>query len=123
MMGLTPAELAAIRLSLEVALRSVLMSLPPAILIAWILTRARFPGRTLLDAFVHLPLVLPPVAIGYMLLLLFGARGPFGGLPAQPLRHPARLHHRRRRTGHRGHDLPAHGARHAAVTGERRPRP
>jgi molybdate transport system permease protein len=79
MMGLTPAELAAIRLSLEVALRSVLMSLPPAILIAWILTRARFPGRTLLDAFVHLPLVLPPVAIGFTLLLLFGARGPFGG--------------------------------------------
>jgi molybdate transport system permease protein len=79
MMGLTPAELDAIRLSLEVALRSVLMSLPPAVLIAWILTRARFPGRTLLDAFVHLPLVLPPVAIGFTLLLLFGARGPFGG--------------------------------------------
>jgi len=69
------AELEALRLSLAVALRSVVFSLPLAILIAWLLTRARFPGRTLFDAFVHLPLVLPPVAVGYVLLLLFGARG------------------------------------------------
>ena len=75
---LSPAELEALRLSLAVALRSVLLSLPPAVLLAWILTRARFPGRTVLDAFVHLPLVLPPVAIGYTLLLLFGAHGPVG---------------------------------------------
>jgi molybdate transport system permease protein len=75
---LSPAELEALRLSLAVALRSVALSLPLAVLIAWILTRARFPGRTLLDAFVHLPLVLPPVAIGYVLLLLFGVRGPLG---------------------------------------------
>lgn len=47
-------------------------------LAAWVLTRARFPGRTLLDAFVHLPLVLPPVAVGYVLLLLFGLNGPIG---------------------------------------------
>jgi molybdate transport system permease protein len=47
--------------------------------VAWVLTRARFPGRTLLDAFVHLPLVLPPVAVGYVLLLLFGARTALGG--------------------------------------------
>jgi molybdate transport system permease protein len=72
------AELDALRLSLEVAARSVVFSLPLAVLAAWILTRARFPGRTLLDAFVHLPLVLPPVAVGYVLLLLFGARGPLG---------------------------------------------
>ncbi|HEY1491953.1 MAG TPA: molybdate ABC transporter permease subunit [Steroidobacteraceae bacterium] len=76
----SPAELEALRLSLSVALRSVFLSLPPAVLIAWLLTRARFPGRTMLDAFVHLPLVLPPVAIGYTLLLLFGAHGPLGGL-------------------------------------------
>ncbi len=76
---LSPAELEALRLSLTVALRSVLISLPLAVLAAWVLTRARFPGRTVLDAFVHLPLVLPPVAIGYLLLLLFGARGPLGG--------------------------------------------
>ncbi len=75
---LTPAELEALRLSLSVALRSVLLSLPLAVLVAWVLTRARFPGRTLFDAFVHLPLVLPPVAIGYLLLLLFGAHGFLG---------------------------------------------
>src|SRR6201997_1103529 len=73
------AELEALRLSLEVAVRSVGFSLPLAVLAAWILTRARFPGRLLLDAFVHLPLVLPPVAVGYVLLLLFGARGPLRG--------------------------------------------
>ena len=69
------AELDALRLSLEVALRSVAFSLPLAVLAAWLLTRVRFPGRTLFDAFVHLPLVLPPVAIGYVLLLLLGTRG------------------------------------------------
>ena len=73
------AELDALRLSLEVAVRSVAFSLPLAVLVAWILTRARFPGRVVFDAFVHLPLVLPPVAVGYVLLILFGARGPLGG--------------------------------------------
>jgi len=72
-------ELEALRLSLSVATRSVALSLPLAILIAWVLTRARFPGRTLFDAFVHLPLVLPPVAVGFVLLLLFGTRGVLGG--------------------------------------------
>jgi molybdate transport system permease protein len=72
------AELEALRLSLDVAVRSVAFSLPLAVLAAWVLTRARFPGRILLDAFVHLPLVLPPVAVGYVLLLLFGVRGPIG---------------------------------------------
>ncbi len=75
---LSPAEITALRLSLEVAARSVLCSLPLAVVVAWLLTRARFPGRTLFDAFVHLPLVLPPVAVGYVLLLLFGTRGPIG---------------------------------------------
>lgn len=73
------AELEALRLSLGVAVRSVGFSLPIAVLAAWLLTRARFPGRMLLDAFVHLPLVLPPVAVGYVLLLLFGTHGPIGG--------------------------------------------
>ena len=72
------AELEALRLSLEVATRSVAFSLPLAVLVAWILTRARFPGRTVFDAFVHLPLVLPPVAVGYVLLLLLGAQAPLG---------------------------------------------
>jgi molybdate transport system permease protein len=75
---LSPAESEALRLSLSVAARSVALSLPLAILLAWVLTRRRFVGRTLLDAFVHLPLVLPPVVVGYLLLLLFGTRGPIG---------------------------------------------
>lgn len=75
---LNSAEMEALRLSLEVASRSVAFSLPLAVLVAWVLTRRQFPGRTLLDAFVHLPLVLPPVAIGYVLLLVFGTRGPVG---------------------------------------------
>ena len=54
-------------------------NLPFAILVAWLLTRTRFAGRTLFDAFVHLPLVLPPVVVGYLLLVLFGVRGPIGG--------------------------------------------
>jgi molybdate transport system permease protein len=72
------AELSALQLSLGVASRSVLISLLPAIGIAWLLTRRRFVGRTLLDAFVHLPLVLPPVVVGYLLLLMLGTRGPVG---------------------------------------------
>lgn len=78
-MMLTAAEVDAVRLSLSIALRSVLFSLPLAILVAWLLTRRKLHGRLLLDAFVHLPLVLPPVVVGYVLLLLFGMRGPIGG--------------------------------------------
>ena len=84
-MQLSPAELDALRLSLNVAARSVLFSLPFAILMAWLLTRGRFVGRWLLDAVVHLPLVLPPVAVGYVLLLLFGNRGPIGSWLHQTL--------------------------------------
>jgi molybdate transport system permease protein len=75
---LSPAEIDALRLSLEIAARSVLWSLPLAVFVAWALTRASFPGRTLVDAFVHLPLVLPPVAVGYVLLLIFGLNAPVG---------------------------------------------
>jgi molybdate transport system permease protein len=79
MWGFGETELAALGLSLAVALRAVAMNLLPAVIIAWLLTRRRFPGRILLDAFVHLPLVLPPVVVGYLLLLLLGTRGPLGG--------------------------------------------
>jgi molybdate transport system permease protein len=77
-MGLSEAELQALWLSLWVALRSVAFSLPVAIAAAWVLSRPRFPGKTLLDGLVHLPLVLPPVVVGYLLLLGFGVRGPIG---------------------------------------------
>ena len=75
---LTAPELDAVRLSLSIALRSVVVSLPFAILFAWLLARGRWRGKVVLDAFVHLPLVLPPVVVGYLLLILFGARGPIG---------------------------------------------
>jgi molybdate transport system permease protein len=78
MMWLSANETEALYLSLSVAARSVCFSLPFAVVLAWLLTRRRFPGRTVLDAFVHLPLVLPPVVVGYILLLLFGTRGPIG---------------------------------------------
>ena len=63
MVRVTDAELDAIRLSLSVALRSVLVSLPFAVLVAWLLTRQRLRGRLILDVLVHLPLVLPPVVV------------------------------------------------------------
>jgi molybdate transport system permease protein len=78
MTWLSPDEIEALHLSLSVAARSVVFSLPLAIIVAWVLTRRRFVGHSLLDAFVHLPLVLPPVVIGYLLLVLFGTRGPIG---------------------------------------------
>ena len=82
-MWLSANESEALSLSLSVATRSVALSLPFAMLSAWVLTRRQFIGRTLLDALVHLPLVLPPVVVGYLLLLLFGARGPIGAWLAQ----------------------------------------
>ena len=78
MMWLSPNEIEALHLSLSVAARSVGFSLPLAVAFAWVLTRRRFLGHTLLDAVVHLPLVLPPVVIGYLLLVLFGTRGSIG---------------------------------------------
>lgn len=78
MMWLSSNETEALHLSLSVATRSVVFSLPLALVLAWVLSRRRFVGHTLLDAFVHLPLVLPPVVIGYLLLVLFGTRGPIG---------------------------------------------
>ena len=76
---LSAAETDALTLSLSIAARSVLFNLPFAIATAWLLTRRRFAGRTVFDAFVHLPLVLPPVVVGYLLLVLLGVRGPIGG--------------------------------------------
>jgi molybdate transport system permease protein len=75
---LTPDEWVAVRLSLKVALWATLASVPVAIAVAYALARGRFPGKALLDGFVHLPLVLPPVVTGYLLLLTFGRRGPVG---------------------------------------------
>lgn len=78
MFELSPLEAEAIRLSLRVAVWAVAGSLPLGILVAWLLARREFPGKSLLDGVVHLPLVLPPVVTGYALLLLLGRRGPLG---------------------------------------------
>jgi molybdate transport system permease protein len=77
-LGLSPDELEALLLTLGVSLRAVGFGLPLAILVALILSRGRFPGRFLLHALVHLPLMLPPVVTGWLLLLVFGVNGPVG---------------------------------------------
>ena len=75
----TPEEVEAFLLSLKVGLYCVLISLPPGVLVGWLLARRQFRGKLLLDGLCHLPLVLPPVVTGYLLLLLFGRRGLLGG--------------------------------------------
>jgi molybdate transport system permease protein len=75
---LTPDEWGIVALSLKVSVVAMLATLPPAYALAWLLARRRFPGLILLDALVHLPLVVPPVVTGWLLLLLFGREGPIG---------------------------------------------
>jgi len=76
---LTAGEWAIVGLSLKVSLVAMALTLPLAYALAWVLARRRFPGMLLLDAAVHLPLVLPPVVTGWVLLILFGRNGPVGG--------------------------------------------
>lgn len=75
---LSAAEWDVVVLSLKVSMVAMLACLPIAYALAWLLARKRFPGRMLLDAAVHLPLVLPPVVTGWLLLILFGRNGPVG---------------------------------------------
>ncbi|MER2264200.1 molybdate ABC transporter permease subunit [Methylobacterium oxalidis] len=83
MLGLTPDEWVAVGLSLKVASVATLASLVPGIAVAWLLARRDFYGRALLDGLVHLPLILPPVVTGYLLLLAFGRKGPVGAWLAE----------------------------------------
>jgi molybdate transport system permease protein len=76
--ALTDAEWTAIGLSLRVSLVATVIALPFGLLFAFLLARGRFPGRALLDGVVHLPLVMPPVVTGYLLLLALGRKGPIG---------------------------------------------
>jgi len=76
----TPIELEALYLSLKVACWSLLVTLPLGLLTAWILARKKFYGHTLLNSIVYLPLVLPPVVIGFVLLVMLGRQGPIGEL-------------------------------------------
>ena len=78
MWTLTPEEWTAVHLSLRISLVATLFALPFGIAIAWLLARKQFWGKSLLDALVHLPLVLPPVVTGYLLLISFGRRAPVG---------------------------------------------
>lgn len=77
-MMLDPASWDALRLSLLVACTATIVALPIALWVAWLLARGRFRGKALLSALVHLPLVLPPVVTGYLLLIGFGRAGPIG---------------------------------------------
>ena len=78
MLDLTPLELEALRLSLRVGAWSVAASVPFGLAVAFLLARRSFPGKIVIDGLVHLPLVLPPVVVGFALLVLFGRRGPVG---------------------------------------------
>ena len=84
-LDLSPAEWDAVRLSVRVSIWATLASLPPGIAIAWLLARKEFWGKAALNGLVHLPLILPPVVTGYLLLLTFGRRGPVGALLEQYL--------------------------------------
>lgn len=75
---LSPLEAEALRLSLWVSTWAVLGSLPLGILTAWLLARRRFPGKVIVDGIIHLPLVLPPVVTGYLLLVALGRKGLIG---------------------------------------------
>jgi molybdate transport system permease protein len=76
--ALSPEEWSIVLLSLQVSLAAILGVLPVAFALAWVLARMRFPGKILLDALVHLPLVLPPVVVGWLLLIAFAPEGPAG---------------------------------------------
>jgi molybdate transport system permease protein len=78
LLDLSPEEWTAVRLSLRVATVAMLASLPVGIAVAYLLARGRFPGKAILNGIVFLPLILPPVVTGYLLLLSFGRRGPIG---------------------------------------------
>ena len=80
---LSPSDWQAVALSLRVALWATLVSLPLGIFVAWLLARKEFWGKSLLNGLVHLPLILPPVVTGYLLLLTFGRRGWAGGFLEQ----------------------------------------
>jgi len=82
-LALSSEEWTAIRLSLRVSTVAVLVSLPLGILVALALARGRFWGKSLLNGIVHLPLILPPVVTGFILLILFGRRGPIGSVLAE----------------------------------------
>ncbi|MCW5748626.1 MAG: ABC transporter permease subunit, partial [Alphaproteobacteria bacterium] len=83
MFALTADELVAIKLSLRIALWATIVSLPLGIAVAMLLARCEFWGKSIVNGLVHLPLIMPPVVTGYLLLLLFGRQGPIGAFLAE----------------------------------------
>lgn len=83
MTWLGPEEWQAVTLSLQVSLWAAILTLPLGVFTAYALARWSFPGKQVLNGLVHLPLILPPVVTGYLLLLGFGTQGPFGGFLQQ----------------------------------------
>ena len=77
-LDLSPDEWSALALSLQVGAWSVVVGMPLAVATAWLLARIPFPGKALVDGLIHIPLVVPPVVVGYLLLLLLGRRGLIG---------------------------------------------
>src|SRR5215468_9435305 len=83
LLALAPEEWVAVRLSVRVATVAMLASLPVGLAVAYLLARGRFPGKAIIDGIVLLPLILPPVVTGYLLLIWFGRRGPIGSFLAE----------------------------------------
>ena len=121
MFDLTPDEWTAVRLSLRIALVATAVALPFGIAVAWLLARKDFWGKSLLDGLVHLPLVLPPVVTGYLLLISFGRRGPIGAFLDEHFRHRVLVPLDRRGAGLRRDGVSAAGARDPAVVRGDRP--
>ena len=109
---MTPEEWTAVRLSLLVATTATLASLPFGIAIAWLLARRQFWGKSLLDTLVHLPLIMPPVVTGYLLLISFGKRGPIGAFLDQAFGIVFSFRWTGAALACARHGLPAAGARH-----------
>ena len=118
---LSPDEWTAVRLSLRVSTWATLVSLPFGILVAWLLARREFPGKALLNGLVHLPLILPPVVTGYLLLLTFGRRGPIGGFLDQHFGIVFAFRWTGAALACGDHGLPADGARDPALDRGGRP--
>ena len=121
LLDLTPDEWNAVRLSIKVATVAMLVSLPPGILIALLLARGQFWGKTLLNGLVHLPLILPPVVTGYLLLLDLRQARPGRRLPGRAFRHRLLVPLDRRGACLRRHGLSPDGAGDPAVDRGGRP--
>ena len=121
MFDISPTEWMAILLSLKVSVVATLFATPIGIGLAWALARYEFWGKSIIDAAVHLPLVLPPVVTGYLLLLTFGRRGLVGAMACRSPRDRFRISLDRRSACLRRDVVPAAGTADPAVDRSRRP--